>query len=55
MLRLGDLEDLSLPSVVGLLADAVFLAPFLYIAATVPTFPDPPGPECQFILLVDCL
>ena len=38
----------------GALAGA-FLAPFLYIVATIPTFPDPPGPQCQFGLLIDCL
>ena len=55
MLCLGDLEDLSMPSVVGLLTDAVFLAPFLYILTTTTAVFDPTGPQFWFVLLIDCL
>ena len=55
MLRLGNSEDLLLPSVAGLLTNAVLLAPVFYIATAVPTFLNPPGPQSQFVLLIDCL
>ena len=55
LLRPSHLEQALLPPVVGLLANAVFLAPVLYILAAAPTLRDPPRPQGQFILTVECL
>ena len=45
----------AIPFVVGLLADAILPAPYLYSHPTVTTLRDPPSPQGQFVLLVYCL